>query len=374
MRKLARVVSALALLGTFLAIISDVPVVLFPWIIWFLVAAVLAAWLWPGGRTIVFVLISLAIFVYIGNLITEISGGTAAVVAAAGVNPQAGEEIYWGKGKCGTCHSLGDQGSAVRGPNHENVCAIAQAERVPERQAAGASQIVTATDYLVESISDPDVYLVKGFSASMPKVYQPPISLTSEEIMAVITYMQAQGCQPDPGVIQLPDEVINAAAAGGAEEASFSLGVKGDPQAGRDLFFDAESSAACATCHTVGEEGSDVGPDLTDLAATQTQAYIFESIMNPSATIAGGYDPILAQLQDGTLVSGVINAEDDATVTIKDKEGVVTVVNKSDIQREKRFPEEPSIMPANFGDLLTVKQVGDLIAFLQESAGVLPDQ
>ena len=26
--------------------------------------------------------------------------------------------LYWGRGRCYTCHSLGGQGSAVRGPNH----------------------------------------------------------------------------------------------------------------------------------------------------------------------------------------------------------------------------------------------------------------
>src|SRR3972149_7951434 len=133
MRRIARALAALASLGTFIALIADAPTLLFPWILWFLASCALAAWLWPGGRTVLFVLIILGAFVYIGALITDISGGTATAVAAAGVNPEAGEAIYWGKGKCSTCHSLGDQGSAVRGPNHENVCARARDLRVPER-------------------------------------------------------------------------------------------------------------------------------------------------------------------------------------------------------------------------------------------------
>jgi len=38
----------------------------------------------------------------------------------------------------------------------------------------------------------------------------------------------------------------------------------------------------------------------------------------------------------------------------------------------RRYPDEPSIMPSNFAELLTVKQVADLIAYLQESSGVAP--
>jgi putative heme-binding domain-containing protein len=95
--------------------------------------------------------------------------------------------------------------------------------------------------------------------------------------------------------------------------------------------------------------------------------------MNPSAAIAaGGYEPIQLQLTDGSVLSGVIEAEDDASITLVDKEGTQAVVQKSDIQRERRYPDIPSLMPGNFGELLTVKQVADLIAFLQESAGVVP--
>jgi putative heme-binding domain-containing protein len=141
------------------------------------------------------------------------------------------------------------------------------------------------------------------------------------------------------------------------------------------LFFDSEGAAACVKCHTVAGEGEQVGPELTDVAGTQTLEYVFESIMAPSAEIAaGGYEPIQVQLGDGTILSGIIQAEDEGTMTLKDKEGVETVVNKSDIKREKRYPDVPSIMPDNFGELLTVKQVANLIAFLQESAGVLPEE
>ena len=373
MKRLVRLLAALACLGTFIALIADAPTLLLPWILWFLAASALATYLWPGGRTVVFVLVMLGVFVYIGALVTAISGGGGVAAAAAGVNPEAGEALYWGKGKCSTCHSLGERGSAVRGPNHANVCAKARDERVAARQAEGATAIQTPTDYLVESIAQPQAYIVEGYSGAMPKVYLPPVSLTADEIRAVITYMQAQGCEPDAAAINLPSEILNAAQAEASAGGQFTLVVEGDPEAGKALFFDSGGAAACVKCHTVAGQGALVGPELTDVAGTQTVEYIFESIMNPSAQIAaGGYEPIQVQLSDGTILSGILEAEDDATVTIKDKEGVETVVNKSDIQREKRYPDVPSIMPDNFGELLTVKQAADLIAFLQQSAGVLP--
>ncbi len=375
MNKLLSLFAGLACLGTFVALVADWPAPLLPWILWFLAASALAAYAWPGGRTVVFVLTMLGLFVYVGALVTAISGGGGTAAAAEGVNPEAGEAIYWGKGKCSTCHSLGERGSAVRGPNHENVCARARDERVAERQAEGAANILTATDYLVESLADPQAYIVEGFSGAMPKVYVPPVSLKPDEIRAVIMYMQAQGCEPDAAAITLPPAVLAAASAEVPEGGPFTLVVAGDPAAGKTLFFDTAGSAACAKCHTVSGEGAEVGPELTDVAGTQTLEYIFESIMNPSAEIAAGdYEPIQVQLNDGTILSGILADEDEGTLTIKDKEGLETVVTKTDISRERRYPDVPSIMPDNFGELLTVKQVADLIAFLQESAAVLPAQ
>jgi len=371
--RLLRVAVGLACLGSFVALLADLPPMLMPWIFWFLAAAGLASYLSPGLRTGLFVLVMLGLFVYMGALVTRISGGEFKAAAAEGISVEGGEAIYWGKGKCSTCHSLGDRGSAVRGPNHAEVCAKARELRVAERQAAGATQILTATDYLVESLAEPDAHIVEGFSAPMPKVYLPPISLTAEEVSAVIVYLQAQGCAPDPAAIELPAAILNAAAAQAETGAPFSLVVVGDPAAGRALFSDSAGPAGCVQCHTVAGEGGSVGPELTEVAGTQTLAYIFESIMNPSAAIAaGGYEPIQLQLTDGSVLSGVIEAEDDASISLVDKEGTQALVQKSDIQRERRYPDIPSLMPGNFGDLLTVKQVADLIAFLQESAGVLP--
>lgn len=375
MIRLARLLAALALLVTFVGLIVDFPEFLLPWIVWFFAACTLVAYLLPDGRTTVFVLVMLGAFVYVGAWVTDISGGGGPVLAAEGVNPEAGEAVYWGKGKCSTCHSLGDRGSAVRGPNHRNVCGTARDERVAERQAAGAADIQTATDYLVESISDPQAYIVESFSGAMPKAYLPPISLSVDEISAVIVYLQTQGCEADVAAINLPSVILNAASSEVAASGPFSLMVSGDPVAGQALFLDAEGSAACVKCHTVAGEGAEVGPELTDVAGLQSLEYIFESIIDPSASIAaGGYEPIQVQLTDGTVIVGVLSDEGDTTLTITDKEGVETAVNISDINRELRYPDLPSIMPSNFSELLTVKQVADLIAFFQESAGVLPTE
>ncbi len=365
--RLAHILAVLACLGTFVALLINPPTfLLLWWIIWFLATFALAAFLWSGRQTMVFVSATLVTFAFVGVWAT-IFGGSGQAAMAESVNPEAGEALYWSRGKCSTCHSMGDRGSATRGPNHENVCGKARDQRLAERQAAGETGIQTATDYLVESIAQPDAYVVEGYSPGMPKVYLRPVSLTPDEIRAVVMYLQTQGCEPDATAINLSSEIIEAARAEAPTEEQFTLVVSGDPAAGQVLFFDAEGPAACVKCHTYAGEGEEVGPELTGVASVQTLEYIFESIMDPNAQIAAGdYEPIQVRLKDKTILPGILRDEDDATVTIKDKEGIETVVDKSDIDRELRYPDVPSIMPDNFGELLTVKQVADLMAFLQQ--------
>src|SRR3990172_2075033 len=88
MNKLVRILAALACLGTFIALVADAPAFLLPWILWFLAASALATYLWPGGRTVVFVLVMLGAFVYIGALVTAISGrGGGAAAGCRGQPP-----------------------------------------------------------------------------------------------------------------------------------------------------------------------------------------------------------------------------------------------------------------------------------------------
>ncbi|MBI5748777.1 MAG: hypothetical protein HZA00_06575, partial [Nitrospinae bacterium] len=69
-------------------------------------------------KVFAFMIILVVIFLWVGYTVTEMTGGEKKAQAAVGVNPEAGEAIFWGKGRCSTCHSIGDKGSAIRCPNH----------------------------------------------------------------------------------------------------------------------------------------------------------------------------------------------------------------------------------------------------------------
>ena len=96
-----------------------------------------------------------------------------------------GRGIVEGKGLCSTCHTIGKSG-ALRFPDLEGIGARA-ATRIP-----GMNDV----DYLAQSMYEPDIYIVEGFSPGMPAINRPPIGLTDQEILSVIAYLQSLGGTP----------------------------------------------------------------------------------------------------------------------------------------------------------------------------------
>jgi putative membrane-bound dehydrogenase-like protein len=63
----------------------------------------------------------------------------------------------------------------------------------------------------------------------------------------------------------------------------------GDAKRGEDLFHNSPVTA-CASCHMVNGKGGDVGPILDGIAVRSDKAYILESLMDPNAKFAKGYE------------------------------------------------------------------------------------
>ena len=65
----------------------------------------------------------------------------------------------------------------------------------------------------------------------------------------------------------------------------------GDAKRGAELFHHSPV-AACASCHTVNGKGGDVGPILDGIAVRATKEYIVESLMDPNAKLAKGFETL----------------------------------------------------------------------------------
>jgi putative heme-binding domain-containing protein len=326
---------------------------------------------------VVFTVAFLALYSYVVAVLSEIAGERGRVEkekasllgGAVEVSPEVGREIFWSKGQCHTCHSVGTEGSAIRGPNLGetgplNLPIGTRAVKRAEERAKQTGKPYKPIDYLLESLIEPTAYIVEGFSGIMPVIYRPPIALKPDEIKAAVSYLQSIGGEVDVAAMDGSPflEQVKVAAAASAPQGP-SLLLEGDPEMGKELFFNSESPAGCAKCHKVGEEGSDVGPELTTIAAAQPLEYIIESILNPNAAIVAGFKTTLLITRDGRYLTGVVQREDDQVIEIADSQGRIQRVSKAEVA--ERAPQETSPMPGGFDEILTVKDFHDLLAFLQ---------
>lgn len=319
-----------------------------------------------GLRVGLFVLMLVGLFMWAGEMLNRASGSTSRVVATDGVTLENGEIVFWGPGKCHTCHAVGSRGTSVRGPNLGESAdgadlAIRASERADER-AAETGRGMSPTEYLVESLTDPGLHVVSGYKNEMPVIYQPPISLDPEQLASVVLYMQSIGGEPDAAAIDLPPEV-HATVRGDAEATAWEPYLDGDPEIGRDLFFDEAGAAACSRCHVVGDEGGRVGPDLTEVAGTRTGQFIVEALLEPSASIAGGYETLLVETTAGMILDGVLVRETPDSLWLADATGEEIGLARQEVARSRE--QETSLMPENLAELLSVRDLHHLLAYLR---------
>lgn len=92
-----------------------------------------------------------------------------------------GQKIFFGKGQCALCHTIGTSGG-----------------RCPDLKGVGAK---LTREFLYESLTQPQAYIYmdyqveKGrperFPATMPAINKKPIELNRNEILAVIAFLQS---------------------------------------------------------------------------------------------------------------------------------------------------------------------------------------
>jgi putative heme-binding domain-containing protein len=312
-------------------------------------------------RVFPFLLIVLGTYLWIGYSITELTGGGRKSSAAVDVSPEGGESIYFGKGRCFTCHSVGGQGSAVRGPNHGQFgekfplpMGARAAERAKERSEKEGTEF-TAVDYIVESLASPGAYVVKGYKNEMAVVYAPPISLSLKEIKAVVSYLASLGGDLDMEAIDTKPSEITQAFYSKISAAAEAGG--GDPGSGAIVYDD-----NCSECHTLNEEGGEIGPDLTGISAKGLK-YISEAILQPAKSMTKGFETYVAVNKEGRQTVGLKTRDEGGEVDITKANGDVVTIAKGDI-KEIKIDDTKSVMPDDLSEAMTVKDYQDILSFL----------
>ena len=118
----------------------------------------------------------------------------------------------------------------------------------------------------------------------------------------------------------------------------------------------------CAKCHSVGGEGGRIGPALDRIASRRAPEFIMESILQPSKEIAPEYEAVAVATKDGRVITGLRVNETNFSIQLHEENGRFHSFLKRDLEEVKVLKK--SLMPENFAEVLTVKELHDLFAYL----------
>ncbi len=226
-------------------------------------------------------------------------------------------------------------------------------------------------------------YLYRVTAEGIPRSSMPgwKEKLSQDEIWSVVAYVMSLS-DPEGSAA---GELASATAPGPGESApesgqtagrpeplpeggKASAGLAGEPDKGRELFFDAADDLNCAQCHRTRGMGAEVGPDLSGLADRPARQ-ILRDILLPGARLSSQ-----AALFELTTVAGerlmVLKAgEQEQRIRFYDVTALPPV--RRTLRRDQVRSLEPqpgSPMPDSYGQRYTMKQLLDLISFLKEAA------
>ena len=121
-------------------------------------------------------------------------------------------------------------------------------------------------------------------------------------------------------------------------------------------------AASCATCHRVNDRGGRLGPDLSRIAASQSNQVLSRAIRDASASFTTGYEPVTLVTHDGQQIRGTRKGEDAFSIQIMDTRERLQGYLKASLREVIR--DKKSLMPDFGPDRLSDRELTDLLAFL----------
>jgi putative heme-binding domain-containing protein len=213
---------------------------------------------------------------------------------------------------CATCHGLDGRGGE-RGPN-------------------------IATRAEVQGLSDEET--LRMLQAGIPAAGMPAFgALGVPKIKAVIGYLR---------ILQ-----------GQSKAAS----LPGDPQRGQALFF---GKAGCAKCHMVNGLGGFLGADLSAYGSNASIEEIRRAITDPNKDLDPRAGTVLVTTREGRQFTGIARNEDNFSLQLQSLDGTFHLFAKADLEHFEYQPK--SLMPSDYGSILTGGELDDLVSYLLRTA------
>jgi cytochrome c oxidase cbb3-type subunit III len=156
--------------------------------------------------------------------------------------------------------------------------------------------------------------------------------------------------------------------------------VDGDVAHGEQIFW---GKAECAKCHMANGKGGLLGPDLSRIANLRKLASIRNALTKDDHFVAydGGshataiapvsaYKVVRVVTRDGREIRGVLKNEDSFSLQMLSMDSTLHLLSRADLREIVYEPD--SLMPSDYGDRLTAKEMQDLLAFLSRLGSANP--
>ncbi|MFN0056284.1 MAG: PVC-type heme-binding CxxCH protein [Planctomycetales bacterium] len=131
----------------------------------------------------------------------------------------------------------------------------------------------------------------------------------------------------------------------------------GDAGRGKELF-----NKHCGTCHKLREEGTALGPDLTNTVKGDPVS-LLASIVDPNAVVRREFLSYVVITKTGVVATGLLIEQDGASVTLVDAKNQRTRFPREQIDELTESPA--SLMPEKLLEQLSPQELRDLFAYLQ---------
>ena len=219
---------------------------------------------------------------------------------------EGGGRLY--TGSCTGCH--GPEGDGIAGVNFS---------RGQYRRASSDQDIVRI--------------IIRG----IPGTAMPPNNFSEPQASTIVAYLRSM-------------------TGGGSSSA-------GDANRGKAVF---EGKGACLSCHSVGGNGSRVGPTLTEIGAVRRVVDLERSILDPDAEIRPENRTVRTVGRDGAAITGRLLNQDTFTVQMIDSKEQLLLLEKANLREYAILKNSP--MPSYRGKL-SAQELADLVSYLASLRG-----
>src|SRR5258706_7427761 len=92
----------------------------------------------------------------------------------------------------------------------------------------------------------------------------------------------------------------------------------GNAAAGKAIF---DGEGGCAACHSIGDRGASLGPDLGAIGITRSAKSLRLALVDPDAEISKEYFTVVVETKRGQTIRGLALNEDDLSIQVRDING-----------------------------------------------------